>query len=135
MSVCVFSCLTSFYDFILLLLSSHPWDTCAGLLHTGAHGVHLRGKNPQKKKSDFTSKMNPFKVTLIDFFFLSLSRSEKTLRPEGAFHLKLFQSASIDTLLFCIALCKLEVCESRECGLKLEFVSGRRFWRPRCCVG
>lgn len=44
----LFSLLTSVYDLKLLLLSSHPGDASAGLFHTGADGIHLRGKTQNR---------------------------------------------------------------------------------------
>lgn len=77
--------LTSFYDFVFLLLSSHPWDACARLLHTGAHRVHLRGKNTKSHQKEVHIKdVIPSKSPFIDFF-LSFAVG-KTSRPE-VFHL------------------------------------------------
>ncbi len=104
---------------------------CRALSHWCTQHTPKRGiKNAKIAQKNFTSKTNPFKVTLIDFFF---SRSKKTLRPEG-FHLQLFKAAPIDTLLFCIALCKWRCASPGEC-VSASICVTSPLWCLRCCVG
>lgn len=103
----ILSCVpTSFYSFVLLLLSRHPGDASAELFHAGADSIHLTGETPEKKITvkNFTSKTNDFKVTHIDFPLPRYSQSENLMVWGRGLSTSNSQSATINNTSLCVEL-------------------------------